>query len=48
MTVDDIVSPFQAGTRLTPETRCASTGGADALLGRLADDVRRAHIRRAL
>ena len=43
MTVDAIVSAFKAGTRLTPETALALyTQAPTALLGRLADDVRRA------
>ena len=43
MTVDDIVTRFRAGTRLTPETALTLYQEAPtALLGRLADDVRRA------
>src|SRR6187399_3374688 len=42
MTVDDIVTRFRAGTRLTPETALTLYREAPtALLGRLADDVRR-------
>ena len=42
MTVDDIVTAFKAGARLTPETaRMLYLAAPTGLLGRLADEVRR-------
>jgi cyclic dehypoxanthinyl futalosine synthase len=42
MTVDAIIQSFRSGVRLTPETaKALYLGASTALLGRLADDVRR-------